>query len=117
MANRFPLQPADASSDLSDYSFSPEADRRSQQSTGANPAGDMDRPEGRLWKVGQAVPNDFLMAPFPVVHMDGDNNGSPAEVHEIDILKYGDCYDPTAPIRVRTVDNYKLDSDNDGHLN
>lgn len=117
MANRFPLQSGDASTDLSDYSFSPEADRRSQQSTSMNPAADLDHPEGRLWKVGQAVPNSFLSAPFAVIRMDGDANGSPTEAYELDMHKYGDCYDPTAPIRVRTVDNYHLDSDGDGHLN
>lgn len=132
MANRFPLQPGDVAPDLSDYNFSTEADRRDPVATvvrsnpqnyhGDFPAADQSRAEGgRLWKVGQATPNEFLSAPFNVIQMDGDNSGMPAEVHEIDILKYGDCYDTTAPLRVRTVapadNNWSLDTDADGHIN
>jgi hypothetical protein len=127
MANRFPLQRGDVAPDLSDYNASSEADRRSPDVTvvksnpmyghGENMAPQKDSPEGRIWKVGQAAPNDFLTAPYPVIRMDGDNNGSPAEVHEIDIYSYGDAYDQTAPIRVRTVDNYNMDTDFDGHRN
>lgn len=127
MANKFPLQDGDFAPDFSDYNASSEADRRSPDVTvvksnpmrghGENMAADRNAPEGRLWKVGQVSPNSFLAAPFPVIEMDGDNNGNPAEVHEVDIYAYGDGYDPTAPMRVRTVDNYKLDSDFDGHLN
>lgn len=132
MANKYPLQPGDVAPDLSDYNFSNEADRRSQETTvarsnpmnyhGEYPAADQSRPEGgRLWKVGQAQPNEFLSAPYPVIQMDGDNNGYPAEVHEIDICSYGDSYDPTAPMRVRTVsapeNHYNFDSDHDGHRN
>jgi hypothetical protein len=129
MSDPHPLQPGDRAPDLSDYNFSNEADRRADQAVhparaigsnyhGEYPAADQSRAEaGRLWKVGQATPNEFLTAPFPVVRMDGDNNGMPAEIVEIDILKYGDCYDPTTPMRIRTVTNYHLDSDNDGQLN
>lgn len=128
MADRHPLQPGDITPDLSDYNFSNEADRREQVAhVGmANPqrkhgpfmADDQSQAAaGRLWKVGQAAPEDFLSAPFQVIMMDGDNNGNPAVVTEIDLDKYGDCYDPTAPMRIRTVDNYSLDSDHDGHLN
>lgn len=128
MANRFPLQSGDVAPDLSDYNFSNEADRRADQSAtvvrsnphdthGEHMSGNQSQAEGRLWKVGQAMPNDFLSAPFPTIRMDGDNNGMPADVREIDILAYGDCYDPTAPMRIRTVPNYSLDSDNDGKLN
>lgn len=133
MANKYPLQAGDVAPDLSSHTFAPqEADRREpsvtvarsnpQRSHGENVAGDQDRAaSGRLWKVGQAMPNEFLSAPFPVIMMDGDNNGYPAEVHEISIDSYGDGYDPTAPIRVRTVapadNHWTLDSDHDGHRN
>lgn len=127
MADPHPLQPGDRAPDLSDYNFSNEADRRGQTVTvvrsnpqnyhGEYPAADQSRPEGgRLWKVGQAVPN--FSAPFDVIQMDGDNNGYPAEVHEIDIDHYGDSYDPTAPMRVRDVSReWSLDSDHDGQKN
>ena len=129
MADPHPLQRGDVAPDLSDYNFSNEADRRADQVVytpkpnphnyhGQWPAADQARPEaGRLFRPGSAQPNDFLSAPFPTVLMDGDNNGQPAEIHEVDILAYGDCYDPTAPMRIRQVDNYNLDSDNDGHRN
>lgn len=116
MADRHPLQAGDVAPDLSDYNFSNEADRRDQNYHGYRPAADQARAEsGRLWKVGQAMPN--LSAPFNVIRMDGDNNGQPTEVREIDMDAYGDCYDPTAPLKVRTVPNYHLDSDHDGFLN
>ena len=130
MADPHPLQPGDRSSDLSDYNFSNEADRR-QQGTyavksnpmhyhGEYPAADQARPEGgRLWKVGQAIPN--MQAPWPVIAMDGDNNGQPAEVHEINIREYGDAYDPTAPMKVRTVapaeSHWDVDTDWDSYRN
>jgi hypothetical protein len=129
MANRFPLQRGDVAPDLSDYNFSNEADRRADQTVvaprsnphnyhGEWPAADQAQAEGgRLWKCGQMEPNDFLSAPFPTILMDGDNNGSPAEVREIDIDSYGDAYDVTSPLRVRMADNYNLDSDHDGKLN
>lgn len=126
MANKYPLQPGDVAPDLSDYNFSTEADRRDPVVTkvrsnpmnyhGDFPAADQSRPEaGRLFKVGQATPN--FAAPFETIYMDGDASGQPAEVHEINILEYGDSYDPTAPIRTRVADNWTLDSDNDGKLN
>jgi hypothetical protein len=120
------------SSDLSDYNFSNEADRRDQEATvvrsnlhnyhGDYPAADQSRPEGgRLWRPGQAMPNDFLSAPFPTILMDGDNNGQPAEVHELNIREYGDAYDPTSPMKVRTVapaeSHWDVDSDRDGYRN
>ena len=130
MADRHPLQPGDVAPDLSDYNFSNEADRREQETTvaksnpmyyhGEYPAADQARPEGgRLWKVGQATPN--FAAPWPVITMDGDNNGMPAEVHEISILEYGDAYDPTSPMKVRTVapaeSHWPMDTDKDGYRN
>jgi len=131
MANRFPLQAGDVAPDYSDNRFDSGADRRApevtiaqsnpQYSQGENMTPDQDRPEGRLWKVGQAEPESRHSAPFPVIMMDGDNNGYPAEVHEIDIYSYGDAYDPTAPMRVRSVappeNHWELDSDRDGHRN
>jgi len=125
MADPHPLQRGDRSQDLSDYNFSNEADRRSQETYtpqsnpmyyhGEFPAADQARPEGgRLWKVGQAVPN--FQAPWNVIAMDGDNNGMPAEVHELNMDMYGDCYDPTAPARVRTAD-WHVDTDHDGNPN
>jgi hypothetical protein len=129
MARPYALQPGDVAPDLSDYNFSNEADRRQPEVTvarsnpmhyhGEYPAADQARPEGgRLWKVGQAQPNEFLSAPFPVIEMDGDNNGTPAEVHEVDIYTYGDAYDPTAPARVRDVSSeWHMDTDFDGKRN
>lgn len=128
MARPYALQPGDVAPDLSDYNFSTEADRREQHTDssplrlnyhGEYPAADQSRPEGgRLWKVGQASPNEFLSAPFPVISMDGDNNGSPADIREINIYSYGDSYDPTSPIRVRSVDNeWRTDTDQDGKRN
>jgi|SRR5579864_3951634 len=129
MAHQMPLKEGYSVPDLGDHQNSTEADRRADQTVtavrsnphnyhGDYPASDQSRPEGgRLWKVGQATPNSFLSAPFPTIMMDGDNNGMPAEVHEIDVDSYGDCYDPTSPMRVRVADNYHLDSDHDGHLN
>lgn len=130
MANRYPLQPGDVAPDYSDSSSSTEADRRPQQATvvranpmsyhGDFPAADQSQPEGgRLWKVGQASPT--RSAPWDVIQMDGDNNGIPAEVHEIDIYSYGDAYDPTSPMRIRQVAPaeaaWSFDSDMDGHRN
>ncbi len=130
MADPHPLQRGDMSSDLSDYNFSNEADRRQPETYtvksnpmyyhGEYPATDQARPEGgRLWKVGQATPTQ--QAPWNVIMMDGDNNGSPAEIHEISIREYGDAYDPTSPMRVRTVapneSHWDVDTDGDGFRN
>ncbi len=129
MTDKHPLQAGDMAPDLSDYNFSNEADRREQHADsrplgqnyhGQYPAADQAQAEaGRKFKVGQATPN--MQAPWPVISMDGDNNGMPAEVHEIDICAYGDAYDPTAPLRVRTVapseNHWSMDTDNDGHRN
>lgn len=130
MSDPHPLQRGDMSSDLSDYSFSNEADRRSQETYtpqanpmhyhGEYPAADQAQAElGRRYKVGQATPT--MQAPWNVIEMDGDNNGMAAEIHEIHIDSYGDAYDPTTPMRVRTVapaeNNWSFDSDGDGHRN
>jgi hypothetical protein len=130
MANKYPLQSGDVAPDLSDYNFSNEADQREQgvhvaksnpmHYHGEYPAADQARPEaGRLFKVGQATPN--FMAPWPTIEMDGDNNGSPAEVHELNIREYGDAYDPTSPMKVRTVapaeSHWDVDTDGDGYRN
>lgn len=130
MADPHPLQRGDMSQDLSDYNFSNEADRRSQETYtvqsnpmhyhGQYPAADQAQAEGgRMFKVGQATP--AMRAPWPVVEMDGDNNGMPAQVHELNIREYGDAYDPTAPMRVRTVapaeSHWEVDTDYDGYRN
>lgn len=132
MSDPHPLQRGDVAPDLSDYNFSNEADRRHQETTvaksnpmhyhGEYPAADQSRPEGgRLWKVGQAMPDSRFMAPFTVIHMDGDGTGYPAEVHEINIREYGDAYDPTAPMKVRNVapseSHWDVDTDGDGYRN
>lgn len=127
MADPHALQRGDVSPDFSDYNFSNEADRRQPETYhspsnpmnyhGQYPAADQAQAEaGRRFKVGQATPT--MQAPWSVIEMDGDNNGQPAEVHEIEILKYGDCYDPTSPMRVREVGSeWKMDTDNDGQRN
>jgi hypothetical protein len=130
MARPYALQPGDVAPDLSDYNFSNEADRRPQETVvenssapmhyhGQYPAADQSRPEGgRLWKVGQAQPNEFLSAPYPVIAMNGNGTDTADEVHEVDIYKYGDSYDPTSPMRVRDVGSeWQLDSDFDGRRN
>lgn len=110
--------PFDGGSDPSD------ADRRSQVTapvssvSGNNQAADKDEPvESQLYKVGYINPSSFLMAPYDPVYCEGDTSGTGTEIRELDIDTYGDDYDPTAPIRVRTADNWHLDSDHDGHLN
>jgi hypothetical protein len=130
MADPHPLQRGDMSTDLSDYNFSNEADRRQPNTYtvksnpmhyhGEYPAADQAQAElGRKFKVGQAQPN--LQAPWSVITMDGDNNGMPAEVHEISIREYGDAYDPTAPAKVRLVapneSHWDVDTDGDGFRN
>lgn len=54
------------------------------------------------------------IVPHEMVH---DDSIPSAEVHELDICKYGDAFDPTAAVRVRQADNWTLDSDGDGHKN
>ena len=130
MSDPHPLQPGDRAPDLSDYNFSNEADRRTQETYkvksnpmyyhGQFPASDQAQAElGRKFQVGSLQPN--FQAPWNVIAMDGDNNGSPAEVHEINIREYGDSYDPTAPAKVRIVapneSHWDFDSDNDGFRN
>lgn len=130
MADPHPLQPGDKSSDLSDYNFSNEADRREQGNYvvksnpmyyhGEYPAADQAQAElGRKFQAGSLQPT--MQAPWTVIAMDGDNNNMPAEVHELNIDSYGDAYDPTAPARVRIVapaqNHWSLDSDHDGFRN
>jgi hypothetical protein len=130
MADKHPLQAGDVTPDLSDYSFSNEADRRQNKVHAGvgeatqhahfedTAAGDTARPHpGRLFKVGTASPSDFLAAPFPVVRMDGDNNGTPGEVIELNIDRFGDGYDTTDVMRVRISNDWSMDTDNDGRLN
>ena len=128
MADRHPLQAGDVTPDFSDYNFSNEADRRQpgvaparsnpMNYHGQYPAADQAQAEGgRIYKVGQATPT--FQAPWPVIEMDGDNNGTPAEVHELDVSHYGDSYDPSAPMRVRQVSSseWSMDTDHDGKRN
>ena len=127
MADPHALQRGDVSSDLSDYNFSNEADRREPQTYvvrsnpmnyhGQYPAADQAQAEGgRKFQVGSLTPT--MQAPWSVIEMDGDNNGMPAEVHEININSYGDSYDPTSPMRVRDVGSeWRMDSDEDGVRN
>ena len=123
MANKFPLQAGDRTPDFSGRDTSTAADRRSQEIAdihkfeGGNPAPSRTEPVGPLWKTGQVAPNGFLTAPFTPIHTEGDTSGEGTKCYEIDIYSYGDSIDPTAPTRSRTVDNYTLDSDFDGHLN
>jgi hypothetical protein len=115
---------------ISDYNFSNEADRREQSTYtvksnpmyyhGEYPAADQAQAElGRKFQAGSLQPT--MQAPWNVISMDGDNNGSPAEVHEINIREYGDAYDPTAPMKVRAVapseSHWDVDTDNDGYRN
>lgn len=123
MAHNFPLQAGDVSSERGRRDASPAGDRReqnieSEQSvTGTNAAPQAGKPMYPLFPVGSLEPSSFLAAPFPVIKMEGDTSGEGTKIHEIDIYSYGDNWDSTAPIRVRTVDNYDLDSDFDGHKN
>lgn len=52
---------------------------------------------------------------YPTVHTQGDNSGEADKEHELNIRKYGDAYDPTAPMRVRNVP-WNFDPDNDGRV-
>jgi hypothetical protein len=130
MADPHPLQRGDRSTDLSDYNFSNEADRRQPETYkaksnpmyyhGEYPAADQAQAElGRKFQVGSLQPT--MQAPWNVITMDGDNNGQPAEVHELNIREYGDSYDPTAPMKVRTVapaeSHWDVDTDFDGFRN
>jgi len=126
-----PLKQGYSAPDLGIEQLAQDADRRADQTTtvvrsnphnyhGENVAADQAQAaSGRMFRPGTAMPN--LRAPFTVISMDGDNTGYPAEVHEIDINMYGDAYDSTTPMRVRTVapaeSHWDLDSDHDGHRN
>jgi len=124
MANKYPLQAGDRAPDFSGRDASTAGDRRTQASPpvesfeGNQAAPSKHQPDaGPLWRPGQIAPEARNSAPFPCIHTEGDTSGTGTKVYEIDICSYGDTYDPTAPTRIRTVDNYELDSDYDGHLN
>lgn len=53
------------------------------------------------------------IVPHEMVH---DDSIPSAEVHEIDICKYGDAFDPTVPMKVR-IAPWSMDTDNDGDKN
>lgn len=66
--------------------------------------------EGTKWRDGQLPP--VGTAPAPEYYEVADTS------HELDMNKYGDCYDPTAPMRVRDVSReWSMDTDNDGDKN
>jgi hypothetical protein len=123
MAHPYPLQSGDRSTNQSGRDASTAGDRRDQNIEsvqsydGHNSAPQGDTPRGPVYGIGDMAPSPFLCAPYPVVHMEGDTSGEGTQIHQIDIYAYGDSLDSTAPIRVRTVDNYELDSDFDGHKN
>lgn len=56
------------------------------------------------------------MASYEVVHDEGDTSGDGTKIHEINCEKYGDAFDPTAPMRVR-IAPWTMDTDNDGRKN
>lgn len=124
MANKFPLQAGDRTPDLSDsFINGPEADRREQDAPPVsapmeqNAARSLEAPVTPLWRDGQLAPVRH-MAPFDgvCVHTEGDTSGDGTTTHDVDIYSYGDCYDPTAPTRVRTKD-WVVDTDFDGSPN
>lgn len=124
MANYFPLQAGDRAGDYSESQSSTAADRRPtkqnnvQPEHGENRAPGFNSPEYPLFQVGNLAPSPFLSAPFPVVSTEGDTSGTGTTVHELDVLSYGDCYDPSAPTRVRDVANmWSVDTDSDGTNN
>jgi len=119
MANPYPLQPGDRSSNYSGSDSSTSADRRPASDNPVRPEGgthsapQAEAPMGDLWRAGSLAPTYRLPEP---VHCVGDNAGAPDEVHEININVYGDCYDPEAPMRVRVVRDWTFDPDNDGKV-
>lgn len=123
MANRFPLQAGDVAPDFSGRDASPAGDRRPQDSAPVEPfngnqaAPQAGSPVYPLFRDGYVEVSPFLKAPFAPVETAGDTTGEGTKVYEIDTCSYGDSLDPTAPMRIRPVDNYELDSDFDGHLN
>lgn len=68
---------------------------------------------GTMWRAGQLAPSGS--APSPTV---SDDTSEADVVRELDTQKYGDCYDSTAPMRVRDVSRqWTMDTDNDGDKN
>lgn len=123
MAHKIPLQPGDSTQGQSGlYENSTAADRRPSQTgsgsaPGENAAPSYGESETPLYRIGYLNPTAKHAPPYEAIYMEGDSSGAGTTIHEIDICSYGDAYDPTAPTRVRFVDNYSLDSDGDGHLN
>lgn len=117
MSHPYPLQPGDRSSDLSSRDSSLAGDRRPDSVGGNNAAPSLTSPETPLWRAGQLAPVRHT-PPFAPIEMQGDTSGEGTEVRELDIYKYGDDYDPTAPMRVREVgSNWSVDTDFDGEKN
>jgi hypothetical protein len=126
MPNRYhPLQPGDRTQGQSGlFENSPAADRRPASQSGfANPPGENAAPEfgeaeTPLYKIGYLTPIAKHSAPFECVHTDGDTSGTGTKMYMIDRDEFGDCWDPTAPARVREVGSeWQVDSDGDGSKN
>lgn len=124
MSNRHPLQDADRSFDPSVNRGSTVADRRTDdqnpytdEQPGRNAAPSGASPLEMSWVPGQ-LPPVMHQPPYSCIHTEGDAGIPPAVVHEVETCKYGDDYDPTAPLRVRDVTSkWKFDSDHDGQPN
>jgi hypothetical protein len=126
MPNRYhPLQPGDRTQGQSGlFENSPAADRRPTSQSGlAEPPGENAAPEYGsaefpLYKIGYLDVIAKHSAPFDVVRTEGDTSGTGTQEYQIEIREFGDCWDPTAPERVREVGSaWSFDSDNDGTLN
>ena len=124
MSNYYPLQPGDRSTTQSRTDSSSAADRRKQEvesvesKAGTNSAPGHDEPMYPLYKVGYLTPSEFLVAPFTPVLCEGDTSGEGTKCYEVDVDSYGDCYDSTAPARVRDVSGiWHMDTDHDGKVN
>ena len=120
MAHPFPLQAGDVAPDFSERDASLGAEQRADATgpvgsyQGVNAADQLSSGKSPLFRAGQMAP---VRHTPPYATVDSNDLSEPDVVHEVDILRYGDAYDPTAPMRVRQADNWTLDSDNDGHLN
>lgn len=91
------------------------ADRRSQDSSGSQAAPQKDSPTAPVFRTGMLEPNSFLRAPFDTTTVD---EGANDNVVQLDRNTYGDCFDPTAPTRVRDVGSaWQMDTDHDGNKN
>lgn len=66
---------------------------------------------GTMWRPGQLAPASAIRT-----SAEASNDSEGDTVHEVDVDKYGDCYDSTAVARVR-IAPWSLDTDHDGHLN